>query len=227
MNNKPNQSCNINANKNNIKLSATSVQRRHFLKYTSIGIGLSCFSGLGCTTLYNNKTQTKVEITTEFKLARRVTFDKKQTLILKPLLLELFPADNNGPSAEDINAFDYISWALSDEKNNADGDEAFIKKALNTLNQQCLTQYKNPFYRLNEQQKQQSIALFTQNKIGENSVSLLIYYIAEALLLDPIYGGNTQQAGWHWLEHQAGYPRPDKQVNYLYFQSLFSKTNKA
>ncbi len=220
MNNKRSINCNIKAKQEKIELSTENQQRRDFVKYTSLGIGLSCFSGLGCTSFHNNKVQTKVEIATALKLTRRVKFDKKQTQILKPLLLELFPADNNGPSAKDINALDYISWALSDEKNAADGDEDFIKKALEALNQQCLAQYQQPFYHLNEQQQKQSTMMFTQSKIGENSLSLLIYYITEALLLDPIYNGNIEPAGWHWLEHQAGYPRPDKAINYLYFQSL-------
>jgi gluconate 2-dehydrogenase gamma chain len=39
-------------------------------------------------------------------------------------------------------------------------------------------------------------------------LSLLLYYIFEALLSDPVYGGNPGGIGWQWLEHQPGFPRP-------------------
>jgi gluconate 2-dehydrogenase gamma chain len=43
---------------------------------------------------------------------------------------------------------------------------------------------------------------------GRAWLSLLLYYIFEALLSDPVYGGNPGEIGWRWLEHQPGFPRP-------------------
>ncbi len=43
---------------------------------------------------------------------------------------------------------------------------------------------------------------------GRNWLSLLLYYIFEALLADPVYGCNPNGIGWKWLEHQPGFPRP-------------------
>ncbi|MGB0495971.1 MAG: hypothetical protein ACPGJI_06415, partial [Kangiellaceae bacterium] len=34
----------------------------------------------------------------------------------------LFPNDGDGPSAKDINALEYLQWALTDPDNQADGD---------------------------------------------------------------------------------------------------------
>ena len=35
-----------------------------------------------------------------------------------------------------------------------------------------------------------------------------MYYLLEALLADPVYGGNTDEVGWKWLGYTAGFPRP-------------------
>jgi gluconate 2-dehydrogenase gamma chain len=37
---------------------------------------------------------------------------------------------------------------------------------------------------------------------------MLLDYIMEALLTDPVYGGNPNSIGWQWLKHQPGFPRP-------------------
>jgi gluconate 2-dehydrogenase gamma chain len=52
---------------------------------------------------------------------------------------------------------------------------------------------------------------------GENWLSLLLYYLFESLTLDPVYGGNPDGIGWHWLEHQPGFPRPTKETSYRHF----------
>ena len=37
----------------------------------------------------------------------------------------------------------------------------------------------------------------------------MLLYIFEALLSDPVYGANVNEAGWNWLGYAAGLPRPD------------------
>ena len=46
----------------------------------------------------------------------------------------------------------------------------------------------------------------------------VMYYLAEALMLDPVYGGNPDMIGWKWLEHQAGFPRPVAGKTYRDFE---------
>jgi len=36
----------------------------------------------------------------------------------------------------------------------------------------------------------------------------MMSYLIEALLSDPVYGGNKDQKGWLWLEHIPGFPTP-------------------
>jgi len=54
----------------------------------------------------------------------------------------------------------------------------------------------------------------TKSKAGRRWVSKLLSYICEALLGDPVYGGNPDGIGWKWLNHHPGFPRPPKHKRY-------------
>ena len=42
----------------------------------------------------------------------------------------------------------------------------------------------------------------------------MVGYLFEAMLSPPSYGGNPNGIGWHWLEHQAGFPLPQAGKRY-------------
>jgi gluconate 2-dehydrogenase gamma chain len=52
--------------------------------------------------------------------------------------------------------------------------------------------------------------LLNEYERGEAWLSTLLTYTLEALLSDPIYGGNRDESGWKWLHHVPGSPRPRK-----------------
>ena len=120
----------------------------------------------------------------------------------------------------------YLQWALEDPSNQDDGDQAFIVKGLNYLQEQSKASYSKSYIFINKKQQYELLKQIEQTKLGENWMSLLIYYLIEALLLDPIYGGNPNSVSWKWLEHQPGYPRPIK--GHTYQDYLATKpTNKV
>jgi len=141
-------------------------------------------------------------------------FNAEQKQILDQVQMLLFPDDGDGPSAQDINALDYLQWALTDRDNAADGDDEFILKGIGWLNGLSDQTMGDSFLNLNQQKQQQILQKISQSSAGENWLSLLIYYLIEALVFDPFYGGNSHQIGWHWLEHQPGFPRPDASTHY-------------
>jgi len=96
----------------------------------------------------------------------------------------LFPADGNGPSAKDI--LEGVSW----------------------LDQYAQENYKTAFLSLNAEQQDAVLLKITQSNAGDRWVSALLTYVIEALLSDPVYGGNPQGIGWKWLQHSPGFPRP-------------------
>ena len=119
----------------------------------------------------------------------------------------LFPADGNGPSARDIQAPLYLFLVLQ----TPDFDQAerkFILDGVAWLDQYAQEKYKNVFLALSTQQQDAVLRTIIQSSAGDRWVSALLTYVLEALLCDPVYGGNPQGIGWKWLQHQPGFPRP-------------------
>jgi len=144
-------------------------------------------------------------------------FSKQQRAVLEAVQMQLFPADGDGPSAADINAFFYLEWALNDPDNMEDGDREFIVKGIGWLEDLSEEMEANRFTNLSEVQQHKIIQKISKSEAGENWMSLLVYYLLEALLLDPVYGGNPDGIGWKWLAHQPGFPRPPKDKTYRQF----------
>jgi len=119
----------------------------------------------------------------------------------------LFPAGEDIPGAGDIGATVYLHAAI--ENPNADGeDKDFIFRGIGWLNDLTQEQHKKTFVQLSVEQQEKIIQLIVKSRAGRNWVSTLLTYTLEALLADQVYGGNKNQAGWKWLQHQPGYPAP-------------------
>jgi len=125
----------------------------------------------------------------------------------------LFPDDDNGPSAKDLNATAYLKFIL--DANDTDSeDREFILKGISWLNQLSQTEHKQNFTELNSKQQPIIIHKIAKSSSGERWLSLLLLYIFEALLTDPAYGANPNGIGWQWLEHQPGFPSPSQDKIY-------------
>jgi len=144
-------------------------------------------------------------------------FSEPQRAVLKAVQLQLFPADGDGPSAADINALAYLEWALTDPDNIEDGDKVFIIKGIGWLEALSQQTHAKSFVKLSMPQQQKMMQTISKSKAGDNWMSLLIYYLLEALLLDSVYGGNPDGIGWQWLGHQPGFPRPTTTKNYRHY----------
>ena len=119
----------------------------------------------------------------------------------------LFPAGENIPGASDIGATVYLYNAI--ENPNADGeDKDFIFRGIGWLDELTRDQHKKTFVQLSAIQQDDIIRQIVKSRAGRNWVSMLLTYTLEALLADPVYGGNKNKAGWEWLQHQPGYPAP-------------------
>ncbi|RCU50882.1 gluconate 2-dehydrogenase subunit 3 family protein [Corallincola holothuriorum] len=139
---------------------------------------------------------------------------KQELAVLDAVQMQLFPDDGDGPSARDLHALDYLQWALDDPPNAEEGDKAFVKQGIGWLEDLAKSSHGQSFSALNREQQDTLLRQVSQSQAGENWLSLLLYYVMEALTLDPVYGGNPNGVGWQWLQHQPGYPRPDKDHTY-------------
>ncbi len=145
-------------------------------------------------------------------------FSRDQQLDLQAIYMRLFPDDGDGPSANDINVVTYLEWAMTDSKNIEDGDPEFIAQGIDWMNQLANDTYRDDFKNLTKEKQDLLITQTINSDAGKNWVSILTYYLVEAITLDPYYGGNTNQLGWKWLEHQGGFPQPIRGKTYRNFE---------
>jgi len=125
----------------------------------------------------------------------------------------LFPKDDESPSAADINATGYLKSVLElpgiDE-----ADKKFIRDGVNWANDLSRKMFAANFHQLNTDKKELVLIQISKSSAGESWLSLLLLYIFEALISDPVYGGNTDKIGWQWLEHTPGFPLPPENKRY-------------
>lgn len=119
----------------------------------------------------------------------------------------LFPDDGNGPDAAGVNAALYLKFVLA-AKDTDPEERDFILNGIGWLNELAQQQQNQTFIACTTEQQDKLIHTLIQSRAGERWISYLLTYILEALLSDPIYGGNPDGIGWQWLQHQAGFPRP-------------------
>jgi len=115
----------------------------------------------------------------------------------------LFPKGLAAPSAREFGATSYLA--------NVSTHSSFLKSDLNFLKRgaQELMNEHNNFLTLSPKEQDKTLRAFVDdNDMGQNWVSFVIYFTIEALLSSPVYGGNKNESGWKWLDHNAGVPQP-------------------
>ena len=133
--------------------------------------------------------------------------DQEPWKTLAAVQQHLFPATEDSPGASDFKAIVYLRNSI--ENPAADGeDKTFIVNGVDWLNDLSRERYQRPFSAFDEAERETVLRLIEQSRAGRNWLSLLLTYLLEALLADPVYGGNPGGVGWKWLAHQPGFPTP-------------------
>lgn len=125
----------------------------------------------------------------------------------------LFPDDQNGPSASDVNATTYLKFVL-DAPDTDPAERKLILDGVSWLNDISKEQKNKSFTALSAAERERILEKIASTGAGESWLSVLLMYIFEALLSDPVYGGNPDGIGWKWLEHQPGFPHPPLNKRY-------------
>jgi len=193
-----------------LSLLNSAINRRAFLKTSS---AISLFAALAASRLSLADSQFSSALSTREKY-----FTEAQHKVLDAVQMQLFPDDGNGPSARDLNAIAYLEWAMIDRQNRENGDPEFIAKGIGWLDDLSEQTQGDSFIKLSDKLQDKLLKQIAKSRAGENWLSMLMYYLAEALMLDPVYGGNPDLIGWKWLEHQAGFPRPVTGKTYRDFE---------
>ena len=201
-------------------LLANAINRRAFLKTSS---AMSLIATLAASRFSIADSQYISEKPTMERSpgdlsARKNYFTEAQHKVLDAVQIQLFPDDANGPSARDLNAIAYLEWAMTDQQNREDGDPEFVAKGIGWLDDLSEQTQGDSFIKLSDKQQDKLLKQIARSRAGKNWLSVLMYYLAEALMIDPVYGGNPEMIGWKWLEHQAGFPRPVAGKTYRDFE---------
>lgn len=179
------------------KYSALVIQsepRRDFLKRLLVGSAAVVFS--------------------KSVLANSEKLNEPVWLTLSAVHLHMFPVTKNEPDANSINATAYLKSILEWPGVDTD-DKKFILDGVGWLNGLSEKTFNTKFYNLNQQDKEVVLRTVEKSQAGENWLAMIMLYLIEALLTDPVYGGNADGQGWAWLEHQPGFPRPTADKRYF------------
>lgn len=128
-------------------------------------------------------------------------------LTLAAVYAHMLPSGDAAPGAEDIHAIDYLYQTLTNPGADSE-DTDFIINGVGWLQELAQSDFQRPFIALVEPERERLLRRIETSGAGERWLSLLLTYLLEALLADPAYGSNKGEAGWRWLEHQPGFPRP-------------------
>lgn len=178
---------------------ATPINRRAFLVRGSVALAAAAVLAGAPHVLRTYGTRESSSTT---------AFSRRQQETLAAVQEHLFPRLADSPGADDINALFYLNAALAVPGFNPDTRNSIVN-GIQRLHDSSHEQFGIRFIGLTEARKETLLRyLADRTRWGERWLSLILYYIFEALLSDPVYGGNPNGIGWQWLEHRPGFPRP-------------------
>ena len=137
-----------------------------------------------------------------------VLFSKQQHDTVSAVQEHLFPKGPDSPGAAEVKATAYLEWAITTTGIDPDTRNTIVN-GIGRLEDASYERSNVPFNEMNFEYKEQLLRYLADNtRWGRAWLSLLLYYLLEALLSDPAYGSNPGEIGWQWLQHQPGFPRP-------------------
>jgi gluconate 2-dehydrogenase gamma chain len=119
----------------------------------------------------------------------------------------LLPSEPDAPGAREVNATAYLDRTLADPKFDPDVKK-LILQGIGWLEEISQEREGLPFPQVRPARREDMLRKIARTRAGERWLSRLVTYCLEAMLSDPLYGGNPGGIGWKWLEHDPGQPRP-------------------
>ena len=128
----------------------------------------------------------------------------------------LFPSEPGAPGAHEINALGYLQSALARHDYDAVEDNNFLIAGAQFLRKRIALDYGGRrIDELDDDERETALRKMAGSTDGANWISIILYYVLEALLGDPVYGGNVDGIGWKWLDYTPGFPRPPEGKRYF------------
>ncbi|MEK6774902.1 MAG: gluconate 2-dehydrogenase subunit 3 family protein [Bdellovibrionota bacterium] len=184
-------------------LDEVKIKRRQFIQKLCLWFfGGYFFSG--CASMF--KGSSKIQ---ENRDGKSLFFSDEEFNTLGAVQNCILPGGVSSPDAQAIGAMTYLErfFSYPDFK---DQYFIFIQDGLNRLNKNALRKKNKNFYALDVEDRENLLLEFEKEGFNRDWLMFVIALTVEALLSDPIYGGNKNEMGWKWLEYSPKFPRPTK-----------------
>ena len=115
----------------------------------------------------------------------------------------MFPGNGSMPSAKDFKAADFLAGTVMHHTYDKDIREFVLEGAAELQNRE-----NGNFLKYDEKKKETALREYEKTVYGSGWLDRIMLLSLEAMLSDPIYGGNFRESGWKSLGTKGGEPRP-------------------
>ncbi len=126
----------------------------------------------------------------------------------------LLPTEHGAPGAQQVNALAYLHVSLR-APDFDDGAQTFLMRGAEKVEQLAQQKAGSSFIDLTHEEREAVLRSFEAMDEGTRWLAQMLGYLMEAVLGDPVYGGNPDGIGWRWLDHTPGFPRPPAHKRYF------------
>jgi len=123
--------------------------------------------------------------------------------IIQKVQQHMLPKDTLLPSADSLGATRFLVETLSHHTFDRDIRKFVIKGAKKLQDRES-----GRFVTYNYIEREEALRSYEESSYGSSWLSRIMVLSLEALLSDPIYGGNERESGWKALSTGGGDPRP-------------------
>jgi gluconate 2-dehydrogenase gamma chain len=138
---------------------------------------------------------------------------KSELAIVRDVQDILFPTDQYGPGALELQADKYLLWVISDTRFDPE-EQQYIINGIGWVDETAEEVHSKKYESLNLEQKKYLIEIISKEDWGKSWLSALLTFIFEAMFADPLYGSNPNGIGWKWLDYNPGNPKPEAELIY-------------
>jgi len=126
----------------------------------------------------------------------------------------LFPSEVQVPGAREVNALSYLRFVMSWQGTDP-AEPRSLRSGLDRLQEITAQTEGGTFAALDTPARERALRALEAEEGGTEWLLLVLDYLFEALLADPIYGGNPDGIGWRWLRIEPGHRRPGPDQRYF------------
>lgn len=140
--------------------------------------------------------------------SNNIIFDKSQFTkdiynIIESVQKHFFPQNSQLPFASEFSSIEFLVSTIYHKTFDKDIRDFVISGAKDFISQE-----NGQFINYNREDKEIALRKFENSSRGSKWLSRIMILSMEALLSDPIYGGNFRESGWIALDTKGGYPKP-------------------